>query len=205
MRNDSGRSSTDIVLGILVVVLASIFVLVMLRGLHLAGLSLGGWSLGGLFPHGAGHSLLPSYVWTFTGLGWLINLLLAVWVTLDANKRGMNGVLWGILVFFTCVVGLIVYLIVAGTSARNGTAPVAAAAASTPAPGPAASGSCPSCSGRIESAFRVCPYCGLALAGTCPHCGQGVQAGGKVCPNCTGGLEPAPPGGGRETSPSSGE
>lgn len=189
MSNDSGRSSTDIVLGIVVVLLASLFVLFIMRGLHLWGIP--GFSLGGLFPHAPGPSLLPPLLWTFTGLGWLLNLILAVWVTLDGNKRGMNGVLWGVLVFFTCVVGLIVYLIVVGTSARNGAREAAAPPAAGMAPGAEgeASGSCPSCKGRIERGFRVCPYCGQALGGRCRQCGQELEAGWKVCPRCATGLE----------------
>jgi hypothetical protein len=200
MRNDSGRTSSDIVLGIVVVLLASLFMLFIMRGLHLGGLMPWGGSFFGFFPHGAGHSILPFYVWTFAGLGWLLNLILAVWVTLDANRRGMNGVLWGVLVFFTCVVGLIVYLIVAGTAARNGAAtqPSPAAPSAAPASSPAAS--CPDCRGRVEPGFRVCPYCGRSLGGLCPSCGRGVEAGWKVCPHCAGALEAAPP----ETGPGEG-
>lgn len=186
MSNDSGRTASDIVLGIVVVFLASLFVLFILRGLHLGGLMPWGFSLGGLFPHGPGHSILPFYVWTFAGLGWLLNLILAVWVTLDANRRGMNGVLWGVLVFFTCVVGLIVYLIVAGTATRNGAATHPAPAGAGPSAPPA---SCPGCRGRIEPDFRVCPYCGLTLARRCPSCERSVEAGWKVCPHCAAGLE----------------
>jgi hypothetical protein len=194
MSNDSGRTSSDIVLGIVVVFLASLFVLFILRGLHLGGLMPWGPSLGGLFPHGPSHSILPFYVWTFAGLGWLLNLILAVWVTIDANRRGMNGVLWGVLVFFTCVVGLIVYLIVAGTAARNGAASRAASAA--PASGqPAAppSASCPGCRASIQPEFLLCPYCGRTLQEECPGCGRHVEAGWKVCPHCAVSLEgPAP-------------
>lgn len=191
MSNDSGRTSADIVLGIVVVFLASLFVLLILRGLHLGGMMPWGFSFGGLFPHGAGHSILPFYVWTFAGLGWLLNLILAVWVTLDANRRGMSGVLWGVLVFFTCVVGLIVYLIVAGMAARNGSGASPAPAADS---GPAApSASCPGCREPIETGFRVCPYCGQALVARCPGCDRSVEAGWKVCPHCATGLEPTPP------------
>jgi hypothetical protein len=40
----------------------------------------------------------------------LINLALAVWVGIDAERRCTQGSLWGLLVFFTSIVALIVYL-----------------------------------------------------------------------------------------------
>ena len=46
------------------------------------------------------------------GFGFLIALLIAIWVASDANKRGMNGVGWAIGVFFLCIVFLPIYLIV---------------------------------------------------------------------------------------------
>ena len=47
------------------------------------------------------------------GIWGLIQAGLGVWVGVDANRRGLSGVLWGLLVFFTGIVGLIVYLLVA--------------------------------------------------------------------------------------------
>jgi drug/metabolite transporter (DMT)-like permease len=48
--------------------------------------------------------------------GYLLGVIIAagigVWVATDANKRGMNGVLWGIGVFLLCIVFLPIYLIV---------------------------------------------------------------------------------------------
>ena len=124
--------------------------------------------------HGSSWSLgwgLPSL-----GLWGLIQIALSFWVGLDAQKRGMHGLLWGLLVFFTGIVGLIVYLIVApGLAQRNGGA--------QPPGGVAASARCGKCSAAVQPEFKACPYCGAPVR--CPHCNQAVQAGWKVCPFCT--------------------
>ncbi len=36
---------------------------------------------------------------------------LAIWVFKDASSKGQNGLLWAALVFFTGVLGLIIYLV----------------------------------------------------------------------------------------------
>jgi len=44
---------------------------------------------------------------------WLvIAILLCIWVYRDAESRGMNGVLWLIVVLIAGIIGLIVYLVV---------------------------------------------------------------------------------------------
>ena len=45
-------------------------------------------------------------------IGGLIAAAVGIWVATDANKRGMNGVLWGIGVFLLLIVFLPIYLIV---------------------------------------------------------------------------------------------
>lgn len=44
-------------------------------------------------------------------IGFVIAAAIAIWVATDANKRGMNGVGWGIGVFLFCIVVLPIYLI----------------------------------------------------------------------------------------------
>ena len=111
-------------------------------------------------------------------LGTLLQLVLSVWVGFDANRREMNGFLWGLLVFFTSVVGLIVYLIVVSTS--NGRA-----VAFTPPP---ATSTCAGCGSSVESRFKVCPYCGRALSSECPGCQRATSPEWKVCPHCATSL-----------------
>jgi|SRR5580700_9013353 hypothetical protein len=90
--------------------------------------------------------------------GLVLVLVLAIFVAQDANKRGMNGVLWGLGVFFLCIVFLPVYLMV-----RK---PVVMA----PPPGYPGVPPVPPVLGQQ----RMCPACGKYHDGSaqfCPHCG----------------------------------
>lgn len=42
----------------------------------------------------------------------IINILILVWVYKDAKKRGASGALWVIIVLFTGIIGLIIWLVV---------------------------------------------------------------------------------------------
>jgi len=42
----------------------------------------------------------------------IIAILLCIWVYRDAESRGMNGVLWLIIVLIAGIIGLIIYLVV---------------------------------------------------------------------------------------------
>jgi heme/copper-type cytochrome/quinol oxidase subunit 2 len=42
----------------------------------------------------------------------IVAILLCIWVYRDAERRGMNGVLWLIIVLIAGIIGLIIYLIV---------------------------------------------------------------------------------------------
>jgi predicted cobalt transporter CbtA len=44
-------------------------------------------------------------------LGFAIQLYIAYFLYTDANVRGQNGVLWGVIGFFTGLLGLVVWLI----------------------------------------------------------------------------------------------
>ena len=116
------------------------------------------------------------------GIWGLIQIGLAIWVGIDAHRRGSNGFLWGLLVFFTPVVGLIVYLILAPSLAkRNG-----ATAAQPPPAVPPSTVPCPSCGQALQPEFKACPYCSFSLR--CKQCDQPVRKGWKVCPYCTAPL-----------------
>ncbi|MEM2248631.1 MAG: zinc ribbon domain-containing protein [Candidatus Bathyarchaeia archaeon] len=96
---------------------------------------------------------LASIIW------FIINILLCVWVYRDAESRGMNGVLWLIVVLIGGIVGLIVYLIV-----RKEKPP--------PPPPPRLGYSTES---SLSRRF-------------CLHCGKEVDADATFCPNCGGKL-----------------
>jgi hypothetical protein len=69
-----------------------------------------------------------------------LNIWLLIWVARDAKSRGMDTpVLWMILVFFTSVIGLVIYL-----SVRPKGEPVA----------------CPHCGNKRLPALATCPTCG---------------------------------------------
>lgn len=90
----------------------------------------------------------------------VIVLVIAVLVAQDANKRGMNGVLWGIGVFFLCIVFLPLYLILRKPLLM--------------APPPGYPPQYPPPPGPPPGAARVCPACGKYHDGSaqfCPHCG----------------------------------
>lgn len=136
----------------------------------------------GAFPHLGywGHSdwWLPPWLNVF-GLGFLIQLGLAVWVGIDAQRRGTSGLLWGLLVFFTSIVGLLVYAIVC-------TGPAVPRPVGTPpsATAPGESSSCPSCGRAVRADFQHCPDCGASLASNCPSCGRATETDWKVCAYC---------------------
>ncbi|MDQ7053275.1 MAG: zinc ribbon domain-containing protein [candidate division KSB1 bacterium] len=99
-----------------------------------------------------------------------LTLLISIWVFVDAEKRGMNGWLWGLLAFVGSFIGLIVYLL---------------ARSSQPATAPVGSLICPYCSQRVRADFVVCPHCGTSLKPVCPNCRRGIENGWRVCPYCS--------------------
>lgn len=105
-------------------------------------------------------------------------LLVSVWVYNDAERCGMSGLLWALLVFFGNIVGLLIYLIVRSSSANV-------------IPGPVTSKTCPNCHGVIQPDFNVCPHCGANLQSTCPSCESKVQSTWNVCPYCGESLKAA--------------
>ncbi|MFQ6124865.1 MAG: hypothetical protein ACE5R6_09735 [Candidatus Heimdallarchaeota archaeon] len=63
--------------------------------------------MGGMFGFGwVGFGMLMMIPWFIFGT------FLAVWVYHDVEARGQNGALWLVLVFFTMVIGFIIWLLV---------------------------------------------------------------------------------------------
>lgn len=171
---NSGKVDTGTVL--LILVLCALFFWI-LRGC---------WHAPYIFT-GHGESLLWSLIPGWRGLfgfGFFINLLLAVWVGVDAGKRGMQGLLWGLLVFFTSIVGVVVYLLV-----RSGSMPPLNGDRPQPPPSATAGAvNCASCQGALQPGFKICPYCGEPVERKCPSCDQPIRAGWKHCPECGANL-----------------
>jgi hypothetical protein len=117
---------------VLIALFGAAFLLLPVHGCLSPWINLHGWDFG--WP----HLLWPPF---FGFVGWgLIQLGLAVWVGIDANRRGSNGLLWGLLVFFAPIVGLVVYLLVVPSLGER----------------PPAS-RCPACRAAMDASFKLCP------------------------------------------------
>jgi hypothetical protein len=172
----SGRLSPGVAIGL--AILALVLAAMWMRGC---------WDS----PHGGTSLIFPGFRFYGPLSIWgLLQAVLAVWVGLDASKRGLNGVLWGLLVFFTGVVGLIVYLLVGPVMQRNEaegesgavTVPTIPTAPTGGAVRPKGDRRCLGCEARVDPEFKVCPYCGCSLR--CAQCDRSIEAGWKVCPHC---------------------
>jgi len=76
----------------------------------------------------------------------VIGILILIWVYQDAESRGMDGLLWALIVFFLNIIGLILYLVVRESRIT-----------------------------ALQRITRVCPKCGQVLsedARFCPRCGK---------------------------------
>jgi len=64
-------------------------------------------------PYGTtGMDLFAGAYCLIVGIGFLINILILIWVYKDAKKRGASGALWVIIVLITGIIGLIIWLVV---------------------------------------------------------------------------------------------
>src|SRR5512139_3776264 len=88
-----------------------------------------------------------------------------IWVYRDAEKRGMSGILWLLLVLIGNVIGLLIYAIVRSETPVKRPTQAQAGAAAGPACCPAEA--CPGCGKPLGPGFEFCPYCGRSLKKTC--------------------------------------
>ncbi len=94
----------------------------------------------------------------------LLAILLGVYVYRDAGRRGMNALLWTLVVIFVpSLIGLIIYLLVRGNYSDL---------------------RCPDCDTPITNQYAVCPRCGAKLRPACPACAMPVEPDWQVCPRC---------------------
>ena len=98
------------------------------------------------------------------GFGFLIALLIAIWVATDANKRGMNGVAWAIGVFFLCIVFLPIYLIVRkpllAQQPYGYPPPPGSQPPYNPPPPTAGQHFCANCGSPVQPGVKFCATCG---------------------------------------------
>ena len=97
-----------------------------------------------------------------------------VWVYRDAEKRGMNGALWALLVLVGSIIGFIIYLII-----RNEEGLLSSGKKDE------SKEPCPSCQEPVAPEHVFCPHCGKRLQAVCPGCEKPVEQGWKVCPHCS--------------------
>lgn len=101
----------------------------------------------------------------------IIWIMVIVWVYRDAERRGMNGILWALLVFIGNIIGLIIYLILRSDAAfATKTEP--------------ATQTCPKCQKQVSVSYTFCPYCAAKLHTVCPECGKPIEKDWKACPHC---------------------
>jgi len=111
-----------------------------------------------------------------------------IWVYRDAEKRGMSGILWLLLVLIGNVIGLLIYAIV-----RSETPLKRRAEGATAGTGECCPEKCPGCGNTLRKGYAFCPYCGKNLKQTCPACGKPIESGWKACPACGAGIDPGQP------------
>jgi len=84
----------------------------------------------------------------------IISIVLGIWIYKDANKRGKEGIIWAILLFFVTLllnyIGLIIVIIV-WIAIRP---PIGGTPESV-----ASDRRCPNCGRSIPMDARACPYC----------------------------------------------
>ena len=163
----SKNSGALVFLLVLILIVIFIFPLFRFGIAHIIGVGAG--HLG--FPffegfHGPPMVLIPILLIT---VFWI---LVSVWVYNDAERNGMSGVLWALLVFFGNFIALIIYLIVRSSTGTSNPIVVPSSRA------------CPSCKGPVQADFAVCPNCGTHLKNTCPKCEKSVQSDWQHCPYC---------------------
>jgi hypothetical protein len=124
-------------------------------------------------------------LWSVSFVFLFVWIAVIIWVYKDAERRGMSGLLWALLVFIGNLIGLLIYLIVRqdhplreeqGTTSPGPPAAVSSSEIKTTV--------CPACQKPVEKRFAFCPYCGASLQPVCKSCGKPADSAWKVCPHC---------------------
>ena len=135
-----------------------------------------------LLPHYRSHmhdELPPKQVMTLIslvgGIFFAAFILLVGYVNVDSKRRGMNSLLWTLLVIFIPkAIGFIAYFLLRQPLVIT-----------TP--------QCPKCGNAVGSDFRYCPKCGYAFTPSCPQCGRAIGADYAWCPYCGKQVAPSAP------------
>ena len=88
---------------------------------------------------------------------------IGIYVYHDARKRGMEPILWTLVVILVpYFIGLIIYLAIRKPLRST----------------------CPSCSAAAPWESSFCPSCGRAICRSCPKCKGAIQNGARFCHSC---------------------
>ena len=99
----------------------------------------------------------------FGGAFAAIIIMLIGYVNADSKRRGMNSLLWTLLVIFVPkALGFLLYFLLRKPLLMP----------------------CASCGTSIGSDFRFCPKCGHAVLPICAHCGRSISPDYVCCPYC---------------------
>jgi RNA polymerase subunit RPABC4/transcription elongation factor Spt4/putative effector of murein hydrolase LrgA (UPF0299 family) len=94
-------------------------------------------------------------------------ILLIGYVSADSKRRGMNSLLWTLMVIFVPkAIGFLAYFLLRKPLLVEG------------------SPTCPRCGTGIGAGFRFCPKCGYSFTPTCGNCGRSLQPDFAICPYC---------------------
>ncbi len=92
-----------------------------------------------------------------------IIVLMIGYVNADSKRRGMNSLLWTLLVIFIPkALGFLTYFLLRKPLLMP----------------------CPNCSTAVGSDFRYCPKCGYAVTPTCSNCNRSISRDYVCCPYC---------------------
>ena len=116
-------------------------------------------------------SLALAGIVTAVSITMAIFIFMVAYVNRDAKRRGMNYVLWTLLVLILSpgwlIIGFITYFLMR-----------------EPMPYP-----CPQCASSVSARFNFCPNCKCNLQPSCPQCKREVAELDKFCPNCGNDLK----------------
>ena len=121
----------------------------------------------GLAPHYIPNDLPPvpwlPFISIIGGLFLAVIILLIGYVNADSKRRGMNSLLWTLLVIFVPkALGFLAYFLLRKPLLLP----------------------CPQCGTPVRADFAYCQKCGRGLRPFCCHCGRAISSDFVCCPYC---------------------
>jgi len=104
--------------------------------------------------------------------------MVTIWVYSNAESRGMSGLIWGLLVFFGGLIGLLVYLLF---REQQKSAPPQHINRQEPY-------RCSGCKKSLQKDFVICPYCRTTIQNRCHSCKREIEEQWNACPFCKADL-----------------